>query len=47
LVAGLPSDNTFFHIIYQRFMSGKSFCQDKNEFTWLAEPGEGKKSVEL
>jgi hypothetical protein len=28
-------------------MSGKYFCQDKNEFTRLAEPGESKKSVEL
>jgi hypothetical protein len=47
LVAGPPSDNTFFHIVNQRFMSGKSFCQAKNEFTWLAEPGESKKSVEF
>ena len=40
-------ENTFFHIVYQRFMSGKTFCQAKNEFSCLAEPKESKKSIEF
>ena len=38
-------ENTFFHIVYQRFMSGKTFCQAKNEFTWPVKPGGNKKFV--